>query len=361
MPARRPPDPPHVALSLLTLFPGRVGGSETYVRGLIGELGDARLTLLANRHVGAEYAGRPARRVPAYRPGDSDLTRFAAMSLGRVWPRIDGREFDVVHYPLTVPVPAVRGAPWVVSLLDVQHHELPHMFSWAERRFRSWAYDGSARRADQVITISEHARTGIVEKLGIPAERVHAIHLGVDHDLFKPDGPGPEGLPARYVVYPANLWPHKNHDGLLRAWERVSDPDLHLVLSGQTYGKPAPSGPRVTHVGHIPLEDMPALLRGAQAMVFPSLFEGFGLPVLEAMACGTPVAASDRGAIAEVAGTTALLFDPEDPEAIAAAIEAVTSGSDRRAASIEHAASFTWRATAAEHMRVYGLARAGAQ
>jgi glycosyltransferase involved in cell wall biosynthesis len=335
-----------------------VGGSETYVRGLLTGLDPDRLTLLVNRYVGDEYAGHPVRHVPAYRPGDSDLTRFAAMNLGRGWPRIDGREFDVVHYPVTVPVPRVTGAPRVVSLLDVQHHELPQMFRRSERRFRRWAYDGSARRADQVITISEHARVGIVERLGIPAERVHAIHLGVDHDLFTPEGPKREGLPERYVVYPANLWPHKNHAGLLRAWQRVADPDLHLVLSGQTYGQPVPSGERVLHIGHIPLTEMPGLLRGAEAMVFPSLFEGFGLPPLEAMACGTPVAASNRGAIAEVAGDAALLFDPEDPDEMAAAIEAVVTDESLRAGSAAHAAKFTWAATAERHLDVYRLAAA---
>jgi glycosyltransferase involved in cell wall biosynthesis len=324
------------------------------VRGLLGGLqGPDRVTLLVNRHIGGEYAGRPTRVVRAYRPGDSDLTRFLAMNAGRVWPRIDGSEFDVVHYPVTVPVPNVRGAPRVVSLLDVQHHELPQMFSRAERHFRRWAYDGSARAADQVITISEHARGGIVERLGIPAERVHAIHLGVDHELFRPDGPRREGLPERYVVYPANMWPHKNHERLLDAWRQVRDPDLHLVLSGQTYGKPVPAGDRVITLGHLPLDEVPALLRGAQALVFPSLFEGFGLPVLEAMACGTPVAASNRGAIAEVAGHAALLFDPEDSAAIAAAIEAVAGDTSRREASIEHAARFTWEATAAAHLDVY--------
>jgi glycosyltransferase involved in cell wall biosynthesis len=275
------------------------------------------------------------------------------MNLGRAWPRVDGREFDVVHYPVTVPVPRVTGAPRVVSLLDVQHHELPQMFRRSERGFRRWAYDGAARGADQVITISEHAREGIVERLGIAADRVHAIHLGVDHDLFTPEGPKRDGLPERYVVYPANLWPHKNHAGLLRAWRRVADPDLHLVLSGQTYGQPAPTGERVMHIGHIPLGEMPGLLRGAEAMVFPSLFEGFGLPPLEAMACGTPVAASNRGAIAEVAGDAALLFDPEDPDEMAAAIEAVAGDSSRRAAAIERAAGFTWKTTAAAHLRVY--------
>jgi glycosyltransferase involved in cell wall biosynthesis len=331
------------------------------VRGLLGAFaadgaGPERLTVLGNRHMGGEYAGWPVRHVPEYRPGDSNLTRFLAMSSGRFHPRIDGGEFDVVHYPVTVPVPNIHGAPRVVTLLDVQHHELPQMFSPGERMFRRWAYDDAARKADQVITISEHARQGIVDRLGIPAERVHAVHLGVDHDRFTPDGPRREGLPERYVVYPANLWPHKNHEGLLKAWEQVQDSDLHLVLSGQTYGRPAPEGERVIHIGHIPLDEMPSLLRGAEALIFPSLFEGFGLPILEAMACGTPVAASNRGAIAEVAGSAALLFDPEDTEEMAAAIEAVVRDERLREGSVAHAAAFTWQATAERHLEVYALA-----
>ncbi|MDX6664452.1 MAG: hypothetical protein QOG68_658, partial [Solirubrobacteraceae bacterium] len=127
----------HVGLSLLTLFPGRVGGSETNVRGLLGAFanghGPEQLTVLGNRHMGLEYAGWPVRPVPAYRAGNSSLTRFVAMSLGRIHPEVDGREFDVVHYPVTVPVPAIEGVPRVVTLLDVQHHELPQMFSRAER------------------------------------------------------------------------------------------------------------------------------------------------------------------------------------------------------------------------------------
>jgi glycosyltransferase involved in cell wall biosynthesis len=315
-----------------------------------------------NRHVGSEYAGRPVRHVPAYRPGDSALTRFAAMNLGRVWPRIDGREFDVVHYPVTVPVPAVRGAPRVVSLLDVQHHELPHMFSRAERWFRSWAYDDSARRADQVITISEHARRGIVERLGIPAERVHAIHLGVDHDRFTPDGPRLDGLPARYVVYPANLWPHKNHERLLDAFARVPDRSLQLVLTGQLYGRERllEGRERVHHLGHLPARDVAALYRGARALVFPSLFEGFGLPPLEAMACGTPVAASARGALAEVCGDAALGFDPEDTAAIAEAIVRVTADEDLRGRlrveGLARAAGFTWERAARLHVAAYNRA-----
>ena len=355
----------HVGLSLLTLFPGRVGGSETNVRGLLETFaaGPApeQLTILGNRHMGDEYAGWPVRQVRSYRPGNSRLTRFVAMNAGRIYPELDGREFDVVHYPVTVPVPSLDGAPRVVTLLDVQHHELPRMFSRAERWLRSWAYDGAARDADLVITISEHAKRGIVEHVGVPAERIEVIGLGVDHHRFNPDGPARDDL-GDYVLYPANLWPHKNHDRLLEAWPHV-DADLTLVLTGQLFGR-AIDQERVRHLGHVPAEELPALYRGARAVVFPSLFEGFGVPVLEAMACGTPVAASDRGALAEVAGPAALVFDPEDPVAIAAAVMRV-AGDDAlrerlRAAGFARAREFTWQRAARAHLDAYARAAAAA-
>lgn len=361
----------HAAISLLTLFPGRVGGSENNVRGVLGEFaagrGPEKVTVLANRHVLGPYAGYARgpvtlRHVRAYRPGDRPATRFAAMNAGRVLPVLDGRGFDLVHYPATVPVPRVRDAPRVVTLLDVQHHELPQMFSALERRLRAWAYDDAARDADLVLTISEHARAGIVERLGVAPDRVIAIALGVDHTVFSPVGPGPPadlGLPGRYVLYPANLWPHKNHARLLDAFAALGDPDLWLVLSGQTYGRERllAGHDRVRHVGHLPNDRLAALYRGATAVVFPSLFEGFGLPPLEAMACGVAVAASDRGALAEVCGAAALMFDPEDGEAMTDAIRRVTSDETLRArlraAGPAHAARFTWTAAAQRHVEAY--------
>jgi glycosyltransferase involved in cell wall biosynthesis len=367
----------HLGFGLLTLFPGRVGGSETYVRGLLGEFsrghGPERLTVLANRHVMAAYAdaGVPLRHVRSYRPGESDATRFIAMNTARLAPRLAARDvprdLDVLHFPVTVPVGAVPGVPRVVSVMDVQHHELPHMFSALERRLRAWAYDDAARRADLVVTISQHARQGIVERLGVAPENVRAIPLGVDHARFHPEGPGPPaGLPERYVLYPANFWPHKNHERLLAAWRRVSDPELWLVLSGRAFGREdvLAGADRVLALGHVPEAQVPALYRGARALVFPSLFEGFGLPPLEAMAAGTPVAASDRGALAEVIDDAALGFDPEDVDAIAEAIVRVADDEalrDRlRERGLRRAARFTWEACAAAHVEAYREARAGA-
>jgi glycosyltransferase involved in cell wall biosynthesis len=362
----------HVALSLLTLFPGRSGGTETYARALVTEFARGRaagpVTLLVSEQVARALgdSGLPMHLVSSYRTGDSAPTRLLAMTLAGVAPRLVGRDvpsgIDVVHYPVTVPIPRVDGAAAVVSLNDVQHHELPEFFSAPERHYRRWAYDRAARRADEVLTLSEHARGQIVERLGISADRITAIPCAVDHDRFTPkpdDHDAALDLPQRFLLYPANLWPHKNHARLLRAFARADVSDLHLVLTGQTYGRllPGPAHERVRHLGHVPFEQLPALYRRATATVFPSLFEGFGMPLVEAMASGCPVAASARGAIAETCGHAALLFDPEDEDAIAGAIVRIVEDGDIRARlrtdGLARAAGFRWDDVASRHVAVY--------
>lgn len=366
----------HVALALLTLFPGRSGGTETYARALVREFGRGRaagpMTLLVSERVARALGdpGLPMHVVSSYRTGDSAATRLLAMTFAGLAPRLTGRDvpagIDVVHYPVTVPIPRVDGAATVVSLNDVQHHELPEFFSTAERRYRRWAYDGAARRADEVLTLSEHARGQIVERLGVPPDHVTAIPCAVDHDRFSPQ-PGELDsqldLPERFLLYPANLWPHKNHERLLRAHALAGLGDVDLVLTGQTYGRllPGAAHGRVRHLGHVPFERLPALYRRATAMVFPSLFEGFGMPLVEAMASGCPVAASASGAIAETCGDAALLFDPEDEEAIAGAMRRIVEDEELRARlradGLLRAAGFRWDDVAARHVEVYRRAR----
>lgn len=358
------------------MFPGRVGGAETYVRGLVAAYRDGygpeECVLLAgsqNRSSLEPLLGPSVEidEIEAYRPGNSNLTRLVAMLHARIRPaRLRSSippDIDLIHYPVTVPIPDAGELPRVVSLFDIQHHDLPQLFSPAERRFRRWAYDGAAQKADEVITITEFSAGRIAGQLGIPRERVHAIHLGIDHARFTPHGPPPKinGLPERFILYPANAWPHKNHKVLLEAFAQVSDKNLWLVLTGQ--GEGFPTAERVKWLGHVPGDQLAPLYRSAEALVFPSLYEGFGLPPLEAMACGCPVAASDVGAIAEVCGDAAILFDPEKPAAIAEAIEMVTGNPGERTRlrelGLARAAEFTWEKTAREHVHVYekGLAR----
>jgi glycosyltransferase involved in cell wall biosynthesis len=269
-----------------------------------------------------------------------------------------------MHYPVTVPIPRTS-LPAAVTLLDVQHHDLPGAFSRAEGMFRRRAYDRAARDADVVLTISEFSRERIVEVLGIPPDRVVAVHLGVDHDRFSPEGPGSDlDLPERFVFYPANLWPHKNHERLVQALALA--PGVELVLSGQDYGRlpglmeaarAAGVAERVRHVGHVPHGGVAALYRSATAVIFPSLYEGFGLPPLEAMAAGCPVAVARAGSLPEVVGDAGLLFDPRDAEAMAESIRALWDDDAERErlsrAGRERSLGFSWQAAAERHVAAY--------
>jgi glycosyltransferase involved in cell wall biosynthesis len=359
------------------------------VRGVLGQFADGngpeRVTVLANRHVArayGEYERGPVRlhEVGSYRSGDSDLTRLLAMASAGLAPRLAARDvprdLDVLHHAVTVPIPRLPGVPTVTSVFDVQHHELPRFFSRSERLYRRWAYDGAARRADFVMTISDYSRERLVEIAGLDPERVVAIHLGIDHERFSPTPTAADAtlrerlsLPERFVVYPANAWPHKNHARLLDAFADTA-PDLHLLLTGRHYGRldeleerarAAGVADRVRHLGYLEHDEVPALYRAATAMVFPSLYEGFGAPPVEAMACGCPVASSTSGSLKEVVSGAALAFDPESTEAIAAAIaRIVDDGAERdrlREAGLRNAARFTWEAAARRHVELYERAR----
>lgn len=349
-----------VALSLLTLIPGISGGSETYARALCRALREVgRLEYQAVLPTLAPDAGGGLESVVAagYRASTTTTGRLLAMGLAAVRGRALRSHFtgaDVVHYPLTVPVPHVE-RPTVLTLLDVQHLDLPELFPRGERAFRRLAYDRAAHRADQVIVISDWVRERVIERLRLDPDRVHAIHLGVDHDVFTPDA-----TVARepLLYYPARPWPHKNHVRLYEALALVrrTRPELRLVLTGAGHDPAAlPDG--VEALGDADLATRISLYRRAALVVFPSLYEGFGLPPLEAMACGCPVACSDAGSLPEVVGDAAVLFDPADPSAIAAGVEdALARARDLAARGTERAARFTWAATARAHDDVYELA-----
>jgi glycosyltransferase involved in cell wall biosynthesis len=371
----------HLGYSLATLAPGYVGGAESYARGVLGGLrraypGELRVRVIANRTAAsAEWVAADTQV-----PGQFDrglLTR--ALAMGRM--RVDARRIagrvaqglDVMHYPMTIPLPRVDGLPTVLTLQDMQHREHPEWFSRAELLFRRAAYDAAAQRAGRVITATRHASQQIIEHLGIDGHRIDVIAHGIDHVRFSPTPRAGDAerlarlpLPGRFVLYPANMWPHKNHVRLVEALVRTDDRDFGLVLTGQDYGRldallerarQLGVGARITHLGHVDADDIPALYRRATGMVFPSLFEGFGIPVIEAMACGCPVAASDRSALPEVVGGAGALFDATDVNALAAALDGVTAEGTRRddmiRAGLARAKDFTWERCADAHVRVY--------
>jgi glycosyltransferase involved in cell wall biosynthesis len=343
---------PLVGISLLTLVPGIVGGSETYARELCRAL--ARVGEYEYRAYVPPIAldaadGLETRVVDAYRASRTMPGRLAAMAHAalsrRVRRELELDRLDAIHFPLSVMLPTVRRPPAATTILDLQHEFLPEFFSRAELAYRRVVYGRTARTSRRVITISEHARETLVERMRLDPDRVHAIYFGVDHERFSP-APRERG---DFVLYPANRWPHKNHERLFAATAKLG---LKLVLTGAGHdGKPAP--PNVEVRGFVSHDELVELFRTAAALVFPSLYEGFGQPPLEAMACACPVAVSDIPPLREVCGDAAAYFNPSDGDSIAAGIEeALRRGGD---AGPARAAQFTWERCAREHDTVYTL------
>jgi glycosyltransferase involved in cell wall biosynthesis len=341
---------------MLTLVPGEMGGSESYARGLCRALhANSSIDAVAFVTAAARDAGEglPTQVVSEYPSGRTPLDKVYGLAIGVTRRRKFAARFsalDVVHYPFTVPVPPLD-LPSVITLHDIQHLDLPEMFTRQTRAFRRFAYDRAARRADVVVVPSGFVRDRAVAALGLDPARVSAVPHGVDHSVFFPIQVAREP----FVLYPARVWPHKNHARLLAAFAKVRTerPDLELVLTGG--GTEAFAGTAgVIARGAIAQAELVDLYRRASCVVFPSLYEGFGAPPLEAMACGTPVAASNAGSLPEVCGDAAVLFDPHEPEAIAAGVsEAIDRADELSGLGVAHAAEFTWAASADGHAQAY--------
>jgi glycosyltransferase involved in cell wall biosynthesis len=345
-----------VGLSLLTLVPGEVGGAETSARGLARGLAEVgTLDYVAFTPPAAPGAGEGLTEVAVaeYRRARSVPERALAMALAAARPRRLRRRYvglDAVHYPLTIALPPLE-LPTAVTVHDLQHLDHPELFSRAERLFRTRTHEGSARKSDAVIVPSQFVRRGVIEHLGLPPEVVHAIPWGIDHARFHPGHEEREP----FLLYPARPWLHKNHARLFEAFAllRAERPELRLVLTGGGHeGTAAPAGVEVR--GLVSGDELASLYRRAACLVFPSLYEGFGQPPLEAMASGAPVAASNVPAIVEACGEAAALFEPTEPEDIAAVVSGVLDAPERfAAAGLEHARAFTWAETARRHEAVY--------
>lgn len=291
---------------------------------------------------------------------------------------------DVCHVPYWGP-PLRVARPLVVTVHDLIPLLLPeYRANWRLRAYISLARRAT-RRAAAVITDSEYTAQDIATNLEVSRERVHVIPLGVEARFLTPFRPrqtrqsvgrplrvGDLELPGRYGLYLGGFDPRKNLVTLFAAWREVFNrTGVPLVVagdlkhSGKTFAAHptetarqvglAPEG--VLFVGHVPTEDLPALYRGAAVFAYPSRYEGFGLPPLEAMACTTPVVAADATSLPEVVGEAGLLLPPQDEaawaEALTNVLEDTTLAERLRRAGPERAARFTWERTAEATLRVY--------
>ncbi len=292
-------------------------GTARHLEGLLGALdGRPGLELVRLSYGGPSRASTVARDALWYPVG-----------LGR-----DARDADVLHCP-TFRAPARSRRPLVVTVHDLALFRHPTAFPPWHRWTGQAALRAGVRVADRIVAVSEFTRSELGAVLDVPPERVSVVPNGVD-PVFAPDGPAVEG---DYVLAVGTLEPRKNLACAVEA-ARLVGVELRVV------GAPGWGGVSVPGwVGRVDDARLAALMRGARCLLFPSLYEGFGLPVLEAMACGTPVVTSRGGATEEVAGDAAVLVDATDPSAVGAGIEEAERERERLVqAGRERARRFTW-------------------
>jgi glycosyltransferase involved in cell wall biosynthesis len=290
--------------------------------------------------------------------------------------RLKQTNINLLH-ALAFVAPLVSPVPFVTTVFDLSFLRFPEAFRPFNRLYLRYFTTQTSKRAKAIITISESTRRDVIDLLKIPPEKVNTIYCGVDA-IFKP-APATEvetfrkarGLPDKFILFLGTLEPRKNVDGLIKAYAQWYAKDQHalpLVIAGgkgwyyQQIFQQAEAlnlTNTIRFPGYVPQAELPLWYNAATAFVYPSRFEGFGLPVLEAMACGTPVITSTAASLPEVAGTdgTARLIPPEDHEALADAISEVSRTPALRAEMSERglarAARFSWETTARETVGIY--------
>jgi glycosyltransferase involved in cell wall biosynthesis len=363
-----------VGLNLLYLIPGCVGGVQTYAEGLLQGLSE-----LDHRHEFTVWLNQKAAAFPLPRRGSfirrivpvngrNRACRYAFEQL--VLPMLVRRErIDVLH-SLGYVGPVVSPCATVVTLHDLNFMRLKQNMGRLRHIALSYFAVRAATHADHVITVSEFSRREMCRELGLPAERVSVIYHG------PPDGGCaftgetteiPPVLPERYVVAFAGGNRHKNVGRLILAFHEASSGlPHHLVLVGNVHSTDRGHlGERVVSTGYLSAAALRQALGGAELFIFPSLYEGFGLPVLEAQRAGIPVACSNVAAIPEVAGKGAAYFSPESTSEMAQTIKSCLCDSDRRRKLIADGAAnlerFSWAETARQTVQAYEFARASRQ
>jgi glycosyltransferase involved in cell wall biosynthesis len=305
-------------------------------------------------------------------------------NLAKLWfeqvsfPRACRRQgVELAHVPYFAS-PLFPTTPTVVTVHDLIPMLLPAYRGSMLVRLYTLLVAIAAKRADMVLTDSQASKWDIVHLLDIPSERVRVIYLAAD-DIYQPVLDDHRltairqkyGLPESYLLYLGGFDQRKKVPTLLKAFAQLAkDSRAFLVVAGRLPEKGSDFFPdprpivqelgieeRVVFTGWVPEEDKPALYSGARAFVFPSLYEGFGLPPLEALACGTPVIASNRGSLPEIVGEGGLLLEPDDVEGLAAAMEKLLTDDDLwddlRRKGLAHVAKFSWEKTARETLAVY--------
>ena len=328
-------------------------GNETYIRELLSELAgrapDLRLAAVT-RHPELVPDGIEPFELRARH----QIVRMS-LQLPRLLRRLRPR---VAHFQHALPL-GLSGLS-VVTVHDLSFERDPGLMGLRDRLVFQAAVPRSARRASRVIVVSEQTKRDLIEHSGVPAERIVVVPNGVG-EPFGPDGPHANGKPYALVV--GSLEPRKDPLTAVEGFALLGSDELRLVFAGPDRGDGVAAraaaerrglAGRVEFKGHVSGEELAALYRGAACLVFPSRDEGFGLPLLEAMASGTPVVATRAGALPEIAGEAAILVEPGNPVELAGGIERALADRERLvAAGLDRARQFSWADTAERTLAVY--------
>lgn len=366
---------PHVALNAHLLFGGnsyRSAGIHQYIHHVLRALPAADSDFHYTVFVGAGRPEMPGADIRRSRwPTRHPLARLLweqcvqPLALRRARP-------DLLH-SLAFASPLLNPCPAVVTVYDLSFRLTPAAFPRAQRLYLSAITAHSCRRARRVIAISESTKADVVRQLGLDARRVDVARPGVEArfqplpaaevEAFRRQKP----LPTRFILYLGTLEPRKNLHALISAFAELqaSSPDLYLLLAGaQGWGyadlfrqvEALGLGARVRFPGFVPADELPWWYNAAAAVAYPSSFEGFGMPVLEALACGTPVVTSNVSSLPEAGGDVAALVSPHDAAALAEALrQSLRPEAAERARALgpQHAARFTWANTACQTVASY--------
>jgi len=351
----------------------RQGGIAQYVLHLLAAL--SAIDSATDYYVLHSRRERDRRRFgPNFRPATlwtPPHHRLERWSLGMEVSRLG---LDLLHSPDFIP-PAFGARRFVVTVHDLNFIYYPQFLTVESRRYYADQIAWAVRKAHHVLTNSETTRRDVIRLLDVPLEKVTTTYLAAD-PTFRPL-PQPTvretlnryGLRSGYLLFVGTLEPRKNLPGLFTAYRRLLDrrvTDAPLVVVGgrgwlceEVFAslEDLRLTDRVRFLDAVPNADLPALYNGASLLALPSFYEGFGLTALEAMACGTPVVISDRGALPEVVGEAGVQVDPDDPEGIAEGMAAVLCDPDLRQRlerlGKARAAEFSWERTARETLEVY--------
>jgi glycosyltransferase involved in cell wall biosynthesis len=374
-----------VAINLVEFNPGAMGGIETYVFNLLQWLlrndSGSHYTVVCSES-NAGYFRTINQRMSLTiidnrrRSMDRIVRSLLRKTIGvdLLARRIDALGVDMVHNPLTNIRPMTLATPSVVTFHDIQHEYHPELFSRRELLRRKEKYGKAAYGAGRIIAISGHVKQTLIDTFSLRPDKIDVVYQGCGPE-YRPimDGSRLAAIREKYdlhrpfLYYPAAMWPHKNHGNLLRALKmlRVLESfDGRLVLTGHHASAEVTAEIRrlgledmVKILGRLPYEELPYIYNLARIMVFPSFFEGFGIPLVEAMACGCPVVCSERTSIPEVTGDAGVLFDPASPADIAEKILSVWNDGHSLAAmrqrGLARARDFTWEQTAWKTRDVY--------